>query len=61
MSDLKMAMAKMAIMGQNHANRTIPSKVMSDFVNSFEKVLILQYNNGMLAKKLATRFLVLQS
>ena len=23
---------------------------MSDFVNSFEKVLILQYNNGMLAK-----------
>ena len=44
-----------------HANRTIPSKVMSDFVNSFEKVLILQYNNGMLAKKLATHFLVLQS
>ena len=34
---------------------------MSDFVNSFEKVLILQYNNGMLAKKLATRFPVLQS
>ena len=30
---------------------------MSDFVKSFENVLILQYKNGMLVKKLATRFL----
>ena len=34
---------------------------MSDFVKSFENVLILQYKNGMLVKKLATHFLVRQT
>ena len=46
---------------RDYAKRIIPSKVMSDFANWFRKVLILQYKNGMLAKKLSTRFLVLQS
>ena len=46
---------------RDYAKRIIPSKVMSDFANWFEKVLILQYKNGMLAKKLHTRFLALLS
>ena len=46
---------------RDHANRTSPSKVMSDFENWLKKVLILQCKNGMLAKKLATRFPVFQS
>ena len=45
---------------RDYAERIIPSKVKSDFANWFE-VLILQYKNGMLAKKLPTRFLALLS
>ena len=46
---------------RDHAKGTFPSKVMCDFVNWFEIVLILQYKNFMLAQKLSKRFLVLQS
>ena len=42
---------------RDHATGTILSKVLSDFVNWFWKVFILQYKNGMLYR----RFLVLQS
>ena len=37
---------------RDHAKGTIPSKVISAFVNWFEKVLLLKYKNGILAKKL---------
>ena len=45
---------------RDHAKGTIPSKVMNDFLNWFEQVIILQYKNGMWTKKIATRFIALQ-
>ena len=46
---------------RDHAKGTTPSKVISDFVNWLKKVLILQYKNGMLAKKLSTWFPMIKS
>ena len=51
---------KLIYFWRDHVKGTLPSKVMSDFVDWFEKGLIVQYKNGMWTKKLATQFLVLK-